>query len=330
MSTNDNTADGDRSFGLRVGQRIGNVGGKDIGSSGNGSFVLGNLVLVENWRAGDLVCAVFLRRLEGDVVAETRSLDDHKICAGRDLFDSRYTIGSGWVAMELDLYTSLLARQVAEGTAGDTLYEISALSASLELADGLLVRELLLTIMGRLFLDSAKHETGNSGIFDWRVGRDALRGRQLVELLDALTVAISVAPPATPVVDAVALHAFQQLPAPGVCASQLFLMVLLGKRLIGLCRGFLIDDAWYLAQVMLVCENELLIVVLWLVGFERICVRVGAGRVVRVNFLLSLQVRNMAFWEVDRELRCNQSVCLDEGGVGGCVPEGKQEHRPAR
>lgn len=81
---------------------------------------------------------------------------------------------------------------------------------------------------------------------------------------------------------------------------------------------------------MLVCENELLIVVLWLVGFEWICVRVGASRVVRVKFLLSLQVRNMAFWEVDRELRCNQLLCLDEGGVGGCIPEGKQEHRPAR
>jgi len=66
---------------------------------------------------------------------------------------------------------------------------------------------------------------------------------------------------------------------------------------------------------MLVCENELLIVVLWLVGFEWICVRVGAGRVIRVKFLLSLQVRNMAFREVDRELRCNQLLCLDEGAA---------------
>jgi hypothetical protein len=49
-----------------------------------------------------------------------------------------------------------------------------------------------------------------------------------MELLDALAVAISVAPPSAPVVDTIALHALQQLPTPGVCASQLFLMVLLG------------------------------------------------------------------------------------------------------
>ena len=109
--------------------------------------------------------------------------------------------------MELDLNTSLLARQVAESAAGKTLYEISALSTGLELFNGLFLRELLLTIMGRLVLDSAKHETRDRGIFDGRVGRDALRGRQLMELLDTLTIAIPVAPPSTPVVDAVALHA---------------------------------------------------------------------------------------------------------------------------
>jgi hypothetical protein len=39
------------------------------------------------------------------------------------------------------------------------------------------------------------------------------------------------------------------------------------------------------------------------VGLEWACVQVGVGRVVGmvflVKFLLSLQARNMAFWEVD-------------------------------
>ena len=155
-----------------------------------------------------------------------------------------------------------------------------------------------------------------------------------MELLDTLTVAVSLAPPSTPVVDAVALHALQQLPAPGVCTSQLFLMILLGKSLVGLRRGFLIDNTWYLAQIVLVCENEFLVVVLWLVGLQWVCVCVGVGRVVGmvflVEFLLSLQARNMAFWKVDRELQCNQLLCLAGSGDGGCVPEGKQEHHPAR
>jgi hypothetical protein len=33
-----------------------------------------------------------------------------------------------------------------------------------------------------------------------------------------------------------------------------------------------------------------------------------------VKFLLGLQARNMAFWEVDRELRGNQWLCLDGRG----------------
>lgn len=85
---------------------------------------------------------------------------------------------------------------------------------------------------------------------------------------------------------------------------------------------------------MLVCENEFLVVVLWLVRLEWVCVQVGMDRIVGwvglVKFLLSLQVGNMAFWEFDRELGCNQLLCLDGSGSGGCVPEGKQEHRLAR
>jgi hypothetical protein len=237
--------------------------------------------------------------------------------------------------VKLDFDASLFARQVAKSAAGETLYEISALSASLELANSPLLREGLLAFTRWLDLDSAKHETGNGGVFDRRVGRDGLRGRQLVELLDTLTVAISVAPPSTPVVDAIALHALQQLPAPGVCASQLFLMILLRQRLIRLRRGFLIDYARNLTQVVLMCENELFVVVLRFVGFEWDCVQVGVGRMVGtiflVQFLLGLQARNMTFREVDRELQGDQLLCLDgRGGGGGFVPEGKRGHHLAR
>jgi hypothetical protein len=59
-----------------------------------------------------------------------------------------------------------------------------------------------------------------------------------------------------------------------------------------------------------VCENEFLVVVLRLVGLEWGCVQVGVSRMVGtiflVKFLLGLQARNMAFWEVDRELQGNQ------------------------
>ena len=110
-------------------------------------------------------------------------------------------------------------------------------------------------------------------------------------------------------------------------------MVLLGKGLVGLRGGFLVDYARYLTQIVLFCKHEFLVVVLWLVGLERVCVQVGAGRVVGmivlVKFLLSLQAGNMAFWELDRELQCNQSLCLDGRGGGGRVPEGKQEHHLA-
>ena len=77
---------------------------------------------------------------------------------------------------------------------------------------------LLAGIMG-LVLYGAKHEAGHTGIFDRRIGGDALGGRQLMELLDALAVAIPVAPPPAPEVDAIALHALEQLPAPIVCAN---------------------------------------------------------------------------------------------------------------
>jgi hypothetical protein len=83
-----------------------------------------------------------------------------------------------------------------------------------------------------------------------------------------------------------------------------------------------------------VSEDEFLIVVLRLVGLEWGCVQMGAGRVVGmvflVKFLLSLQGRNMAFWEVDRELQGNQWPWLDGSGVGRLVPEGKRGHRLAR
>jgi hypothetical protein len=59
-----------------------------------------------------------------------------------------------------------------------------------------------------------------------------------------------------------------------------------------------------------VCENEFLVVVLRLVGLEWSCVQVRLSRMVGmiflVKFLLGLQARNMAFWEVDRELQDNQ------------------------
>lgn len=111
--------------------------------------------------------------------------------------------------MELDFDAPLSARQVAHGATAQALDKISTVSAGLELANCLGRRILTLAGVMRLFLDGAKHEAGNAGVFDGWVGGHTLRGRQLMELFDSLAIAVSIAPPAAPRIDAIALHALE-------------------------------------------------------------------------------------------------------------------------
>lgn len=60
-----------------------------------------DFIITQNRRAGDSIWLILLRWLEGDVVAQSRCLDHHEICAGARLFDEGYAIGGLRVAMVL-------------------------------------------------------------------------------------------------------------------------------------------------------------------------------------------------------------------------------------
>jgi len=93
------------------------------------------------------------------------------------------------------------------------------------LAPQRLARTLLRRLLPRV---PPQHEAVHARVLLRRVRGHAAAGRQLVELLDLVLVAEAVAPPAAEVVDAVALHALEQLPPAVRRAHELLLLLGLG------------------------------------------------------------------------------------------------------
>ena len=54
-----------------------------------------------DWRAGDAVGLVALRRLEGDIVAEALSVNHHEVGAGREFFNEGDAVHGAGNAVEL-------------------------------------------------------------------------------------------------------------------------------------------------------------------------------------------------------------------------------------
>ena len=78
-------------------------------------FVVFDLVFAEDEGAGDGVGGVFLRGLEGDVVAEAWGLDDEEVGAGAGFFDQGDAVGGVLVAVELSNHVLAMCWPVRGG-----------------------------------------------------------------------------------------------------------------------------------------------------------------------------------------------------------------------
>jgi len=122
----------------------------------------------------------------------------------------------------LDLNPPLLLCQITHRTTTQTLDQILVLAPGLELSSRLESRQLaftprpdpilfrhdvvLLFVLIRRAIYTPKHEASDRWVLHRWKSRYARSRWDLMELLHALSIAVSVTPPATPEVDALALH----------------------------------------------------------------------------------------------------------------------------
>ena len=213
--------DGPTRGGAGVDEFAGQVGGAT-------GLPIGDVRLGDDFAAGDWVCAVFSWREKGNIVAETRGVDDHQVRAGGDFLDPGDAVGGLGMAVELNFDLAGAAGKIAGCAAGEFLHEVADVAFSLEGGCRNIVggtagaRAAIGDLLGRRDFHVVGEFTKNVGRRGWVLeGREywsAFAGGQLVELFDVGVVAEGIGPPAGYIIHAVSIHVFEELPT-AICGA---------------------------------------------------------------------------------------------------------------